>query len=138
MVVELGIDRTVNCSGLEAGIGRTKRYRRCHRNRLIWRRATAAELVNVAEEYAQWVRDAPELAPAHRQIDGVNIKQNAQCSRDVFPFLRFAPATISYYLKTVVFPAEMKEFPHKLSSSGWDIAREKSHPTTGFSDTNDS
>lgn len=32
----------------------------------------------------------------------------------------------------------MKEFPKKLSSSGWDIAREKKHPTTGFSGTNDS
>lgn len=26
---------------------------------------------------------------------------------------------------TIVFPMEMKEFPHKLSSSGWDIARER-------------
>ena len=48
------------------------------------------------------------------------------------------PAAINYYLKTVVFPAEMNEFPHKLSSSGWDIAWEKSHSTTGFSGTNDS
>jgi hypothetical protein len=38
----------------------------------------------------------------------------------------------------VVFPSEMKEFPHKLSSSGWNIARTKVHPTTGFSGTNDS
>lgn len=32
----------------------------------------------------------------------------------------------------------MKEFSNKLSSSGWEIAREKLHPTTGFSGTNDS
>ena len=32
----------------------------------------------------------------------------------------------------------MKEFTHKLSSSGWEIGRDKSHPTTGFSGTNDS
>jgi hypothetical protein len=56
----------------------------------------------------------------------------------VFLFLRFTPVTINYYLKTAVFPAEMKEFPHKLSSSGWDISLEKSHPTTGFSGINDS
>lgn len=29
----------------------------------------------------------------------------------------------------------MEEFPNKLSSSGWHIAREKVHPTTGFSGT---
>lgn len=32
----------------------------------------------------------------------------------------------------------MREFPHKLSASGWDIAQVKHHPTTGFSGTNDS
>ena len=31
----------------------------------------------------------------------------------------------------------MKEVPHKLSASGWDIGQIKTHPTTGFSDTND-
>lgn len=41
-------------------------------------------------------------------------------------------------MPTIVFPAEMNEFPHKLSSSGWDIAAEKAHLTTGFSGTNDS
>jgi hypothetical protein len=32
----------------------------------------------------------------------------------------------------------MKEFPYKLSASGWDIGQIKTHPTTGFSGTNDS
>jgi hypothetical protein len=32
----------------------------------------------------------------------------------------------------------MKEFPSKLSASGWDLDAVKSHPTTGFSGTNDS
>jgi hypothetical protein len=45
---------------------------------------------------------------------------------------------IDFYLSHLVFPKEMKEFPSKLSSSGWDIARSKTHPTTGFSGTNDS
>ncbi|KAL3454313.1 hypothetical protein BJX65DRAFT_300954 [Aspergillus insuetus] len=31
----------------------------------------------------------------------------------------------------------MKEFPHKLSSLGWDIGELKRHPTAGFSGTND-
>jgi hypothetical protein len=41
-------------------------------------------------------------------------------------------------MSIIVFLAEMKEFPYKLSSSGWDIAREKTYPTTGFSRTNNS
>lgn len=32
----------------------------------------------------------------------------------------------------------MKEFPHKLSASGWDLGAVKKHPTTGFSGTIDS
>lgn len=32
----------------------------------------------------------------------------------------------------------MKEFPYKLSASGWDIGRKKSHPLIEFSGTNDS
>lgn len=32
----------------------------------------------------------------------------------------------------------MKEFPQKLSASGWDIGAVKTHPTTGFSGTIDS
>ncbi|KAI3530213.1 hypothetical protein CABS02_14595 [Colletotrichum abscissum] len=44
---------------------------------------------------------------------------------------------IDYFLAHVIFPKELKEFPHKLSASGWDIGEEKSHPTTEFSGTND-
>lgn len=90
------------------------------------------------EEYAKWVKDAPRLAPAFREISGVNLSNMGQCSQEVFPPLRFARSVINFYMSTIVFPAEMKEFPHKLSSSGWDIAGEKAHPTTGFSGTNDS
>jgi hypothetical protein len=90
------------------------------------------------EEYTRWVQDAPELPPAFRQITGINLSNAGQCSREVFPPLRFARGLVNFYMSTIVFPAEMKEFPHKLSSSGWDIARKKTHSTTGFSGTNDS
>jgi len=93
---------------------------------------------NAPEEYARWVKDAPELPVVFRQITGINLSNAGQCSRDVFPPLRFAKGIIDFYMSTIVFPAEMKEFTHKLSSSGWDLAREKNHYTTGFSGTNDS
>lgn len=90
------------------------------------------------EEYERWVQDAPDLPWAFRQLTGINLSDPAQCSRLVFPPLRLAKGAIDFYMSWIVFPKEMKEFPHKLSSSGWDIARAKVHPTTGFSGTNDS
>ncbi|KAI9890486.1 MAG: hypothetical protein M1814_003970 [Vezdaea aestivalis] len=93
---------------------------------------------NSEQEYEQWIKDAPGLQPVFRQLTGVNLKDNLQCSEDVFPSLRYAKGAIDFYMSNMVFPKEMKEFPHKLSSSGWDLARIKTHPTTGFSGTNDS
>ena len=90
------------------------------------------------EEYERWVQDAPELPFAFRQLTSINLSDPAQCSQMVFPPLRLAKGVIDFYMSRIVFPKEMKEFPHKLSSSGWDIARTKVHPTTGFSGTNDS
>lgn len=90
-----------------------------------------------AQEYERWVKDAPDIPHAFREITGVNLGNAEQC-RDVFGPLRRAKDTVDFYMAKIVFPKEMKEFPNKLSSSGWDIAREKVHPTTGFSGTNDS
>ena len=90
------------------------------------------------DEYEYWVQDAPNLPFAFRQLTGINLSDPTQCSQMVFPPLRLAKGAINFYMSHIVFPKEMKEFPHKLSSSGWDIARTKVHPTTGFSGTNDS
>ncbi|KAI9048432.1 hypothetical protein LZ554_007268 [Drepanopeziza brunnea f. sp. 'monogermtubi'] len=90
------------------------------------------------EEYQEWVKDAPELPTAFRNISGINVRDKNQCVEKVFPFLRYAKAAVDYYLAHIVFPKEMKEFPHKLSASGWDIGQKKTLPTTGFSGTNDS
>lgn len=90
------------------------------------------------EEYEQWVQDAHDLPPTFRRLTGINLSDPVQRSQIVFPALRLAKSAIDFYLSHVVFPKEMKEFPEKLSASGWDIARAKVHPITGFSGTNDS
>lgn len=90
------------------------------------------------EEYERWVQDAPDLPFRFHQLTGINLSDTMQCSQTVFPSLRFAKGAIDFYMSRLVFPREMKEFPQKLSSSGWDIGRAKVHPTTGFSGTNDS
>lgn len=88
-------------------------------------------------EYADWVQDVP-IAPEFRSLSGLNIRDQTQCLKNVFPCLRFSKAAIDYFLSHVVFPRELKEYPKKLSASGCDLARNKLLPTTGFSGTNDS
>ncbi|KAF2622185.1 hypothetical protein BU25DRAFT_403259 [Macroventuria anomochaeta] len=88
--------------------------------------------------YDEWVRTAaPELPAAFRQLSGVSIKDRVMCIQQIFPHLRYSRAAINYYLTFIVFPKAMKEFPSKLSASGWDLGAVKKHPTTGFSGTND-
>lgn len=89
-------------------------------------------------EYQAWVNDAPALPFTYRQLVGVNIDDRQHCTERIFPTLRFSKAAIDYFLCQVVFPREMKEFPDKLSASGWDIGEIKTNPTVGFSGTNDS
>ena len=90
------------------------------------------------QEYDGWVREAPKLDASLRYYSAINVKDRKQCLEVVFPALRFAKPIVDFYLSRVVFPREMKEFPLKLSASGWDLAKRKAHPLTGFSGTNDS
>ncbi|KAH0439221.1 hypothetical protein CcaCcLH18_03016 [Colletotrichum camelliae] len=89
-------------------------------------------------EYDVWVADSNGLPLAFHQLSGVNLEDHQLCTEVLFPCLRYAKGVIDYFLAHIVFPKELKEFPHKLSASGWDIGEVKSHPTTGFSGTNDS
>lgn len=89
-------------------------------------------------EYQAWVRDSNNLPAAFRQLQGINLKDRPLCTSEIFPALRFAKSVVDFYLSHIVFPKQMKEFPHKLSASGWDIGKRKTRPVTGFSGTNDS
>ncbi|KJZ69303.1 hypothetical protein HIM_11316 [Hirsutella minnesotensis 3608] len=89
-------------------------------------------------EYSSWVADSPELPETFRRIEGVNLKDRTLMVDVVFPHVRKSKAVADYFLSHIVFPKEMREFPHKLSASGWDIGQQRGQPTTGFSGTNDS
>ncbi|KAJ5724234.1 hypothetical protein N7488_002269 [Penicillium malachiteum] len=89
-------------------------------------------------EYQAWVNDASILPPAYHQLVGVNLEDRDHCVKNIFPFLRFSKATVDFFLNYIVFPRELKAFPDKLSASGWDVGEIKTHPTVGFSGTNDS
>ncbi|KAL7926442.1 hypothetical protein ACQKWADRAFT_328227 [Trichoderma austrokoningii] len=89
-------------------------------------------------EYRAWVETAPGLPPCFGHLTGINIRDRTQCIDEVFPHLRYAKGSIDYFLSRMVFAKEAREFPHKLSASGWDLGKKKDNPTTGFSGTNDS
>ncbi|KAK5993505.1 hypothetical protein PT974_06937 [Cladobotryum mycophilum] len=89
-------------------------------------------------EYHAWVKTAPQLPHAFRQLTCINIRDRVQCVKEIFPKLRYSKGAIDYFLSRMVFAKESREFPHKLSASGWDLGKTKTNPTTGFSGTNDS
>ncbi|RYC61027.1 hypothetical protein CHU98_g5182 [Xylaria longipes] len=89
-------------------------------------------------EYDAWIKDSRHMPTSFRQLEGINLKDRPQCINDVFPHLKYGKSVIDYFLGHIVFPKEVKEFPYKLSASGWDIGKRKAHYTTGFSGTNDS
>ncbi|KAF1915062.1 hypothetical protein BDU57DRAFT_539445 [Ampelomyces quisqualis] len=91
-----------------------------------------------AIQYDEWVATAsPDLPKPFHQLSGVSTKDRHQCIVELFPSLRYSKKAIDYYLSFLVFPKAMREFPKKLSASGWDIGAVKTHPVTGFSGTND-
>ncbi|PHH90086.1 hypothetical protein CDD83_4568 [Cordyceps sp. RAO-2017] len=89
-------------------------------------------------EYQLWIKTATDMPLPFRQLEGVNLRDRTQCAAKVFPCLRFAKGAIDYYLSKLVFAKEAREFPSKLSASGWDLGKAKNRPMTGFSGTNDS
>lgn len=95
------------------------------------------KLDNPYLEYEQWVGCNNEAPSDLRQLNGVNIKDHEQFRDKIVPTFAHNSAVIDFFLSSVVFPKAAKEFPYKLSTSGWDLVESKQHVTTGFSGTND-
>ncbi|KAL8647212.1 MAG: hypothetical protein Q9210_005690 [Variospora velana] len=89
-------------------------------------------------EYDTWSRSEYFPEPL-RHFNAVNLEDQQQCEKFLYPALRYSKKVADFFLTHVVFPKEGKEFDQKLSTSGWDIpARPTSEKiTTGFSGTND-
>ncbi|KAI3604398.1 hypothetical protein WG66_008750 [Moniliophthora roreri] len=97
------------------------------------------KLDNPRLEYDKWIDAAGnDILPSLRDLSAVNMQDSEQREKQLFPSFRLNHGTIDFYLAQVVFPKASKEFPEKLTTSGWDLARNKAHLTTGFSGTNDS
>jgi hypothetical protein len=91
-----------------------------------------------AIHYGEFVTTAsPNLPTAFKQHSGVPLKNRHQCITEIFPALRHSKKAVDYYLACLIYPKQLKQFPQKLSASGWDLAAKTTHATAGFSGTND-
>jgi hypothetical protein len=95
-------------------------------------RLLRSDQVDVA--FREWVVGSDGLGETFRHARSTNLRDKDQCAKNVFPCFRHSKGAMDYFLSHFVFPKEMKEFPNKLSTSGWDLAN---HDLTGFSGTND-
>jgi hypothetical protein len=88
--------------------------------------------------YQEWLRPCWNQVQLQLQkLEGLNVQEEHTLEENLFPLLKYNKLCIDSYLNWVVFPRHAKEFPSKLTSSGWDLAMTKLHLTTGFSGTND-
>ncbi|KZP04851.1 hypothetical protein FIBSPDRAFT_843536 [Athelia psychrophila] len=95
------------------------------------------KLDNPTQEYEHWVENDPSIPKSFQHLNSVNMDDPEQRDTIIFPRFRFNHFVIDFYLSQVVFPRAAKEFPHKLATSGWDLAEKKAQLVTGFSGTND-
>ncbi|KAK6500898.1 hypothetical protein TWF506_003658 [Arthrobotrys conoides] len=92
---------------------------------------------NPEDEYCRWIEGDKALPEHLKSLKGVNLDNPEDFESFLFPGLQWNKKVIDFYLQTFVFPRFSKQFPYKLTSSGWDIVESKTHLTSGFSGTND-
>ncbi|EIW76859.1 hypothetical protein CONPUDRAFT_168597 [Coniophora puteana RWD-64-598 SS2] len=95
-------------------------------------------LDNPQSVYQDWTSliELSELPQSLRSFKGLNF-ESAEQRKVICRVFGHNQATIDFYLRTVVFPQEAKEFESRLACSAWDIVERKVNITTGFSGTND-
>lgn len=88
--------------------------------------------------YAQWLEPCWDDVPvALRIVNGIDLQDDQLLRTKLLPLLQHNKLAIDFYLNAFIFPIFAREFPLKISASGWDIAIKKPHPNAGFSGTND-
>jgi hypothetical protein len=74
-----------------------------------------------------------------RSYGGINVDDNNQRTKHLFPMLKKAKIGIYFWLSALVFPKDSKRFPGKMTCTTWDFSSQTHHSlTTGFRGTNDS
>ena len=92
-------------------------------------------------EYQSWIdqntKEEISLNKITTDCKAINLGDSSQIQK-LAKFFRFNTATIHFWLNKFVFPKETRQFPFKLVSSAWDLAKDQSQPMRGFSGTKDS
>jgi len=92
-------------------------------------------------EYQSWIDQNTKEEISKNEIttdcNAINLGDSIQMKK-LEKFFRFNTATINFWLNKFVFPKETRQFPFKLVSSAWDLAKDQSEPMRGFSGTKDS
>jgi hypothetical protein len=96
-----------------------------------------AKLDDPEMEYDYWVELGQNLPVAMPHFNGVNMEDETQINDVLVPLFSGNKRVVDFYLSQVVFPRAAREFPSKLSTSAWDLVKDKKNVTTGFSGTND-
>lgn len=87
--------------------------------------------------YQEWVEAGDIKHLALQTIGGLNLS-DPSCVKELVQTFRCNINTINYWLNSVVFPRETKQFSLKLMASAWDLAPRNRFAVRGFSGTNDS
>ncbi|CAL6020113.1 Conserved_hypothetical protein [Hexamita inflata] len=72
-----------------------------------------------------------------RQFKGINLKDEHQLEKCVYPVLKYNTRVINFWVNNNVFNKETKQFPQKLTTGAPQLCEERDLLTTGFSGTND-
>ena len=92
-------------------------------------------------EYQSWIdlntKEEMQRSEIGTDCNSINLGDSMQMKK-LAEFFRFNTATINFWLNKFVFPTETRQFPYKLVSSAWDLAKDQLQPVRGFSGTKDS
>ncbi|CAL6114683.1 Conserved_hypothetical protein [Hexamita inflata] len=72
-----------------------------------------------------------------REFYGINLKDDQQLQKSVYPVLKYNTRVINFWVNTNVFNKETKQFPQKLTTGAPQLCEKRNLLTTGFSGTND-
>ncbi|KAG8923921.1 hypothetical protein FRC02_010799 [Tulasnella sp. 418] len=87
-------------------------------------------------EYSKWILQGQGIPESLTHLEAINLRDLDQRT-ELYTIFHHNQAVIDFFLSQVVFPRGAREFPKKMATSGWDLAEQKTHVTTGFSGTND-
>ncbi|KAG8752032.1 hypothetical protein FRC14_007412, partial [Serendipita sp. 396] len=88
--------------------------------------------------YGEWLSECSTIPEAVKDLRSLALEDEGTMILRLRPIIKHNKRAIDFFLNNCVFSKEAKSFPQKMSTSGWDLAATKVHPTTGFSGTNDS